>query len=292
MAEKKQRPERTFIDASTGEKLDKPATKARVTKVDSSGAPLTNPAAAKKKRIIAVVLWVVGIIFEVLAILFLFKKLYFPPNQLVWLIGCLVLDLICVVIASQMWKQANDLDPASEANKTKFFIQNQLGLIISVLAFLPFIILILTNKDADKQTKTIASVVAAVCLLIAGATGIDYDPISAEDLAQEQEAAAQYAVDGNVYWTTFGTVYHIDPNCSHILNSGTIYEGSISEAVDAGRSRLCATCEKNAIDNASSSSAASSDSDVVSKYDDDATTRETPVESSNSTEEEETDQAA
>lgn len=247
MADKqpKEHPQRTFIDASSGQKIDKPVESAKVEKV-STGAGQADPAAAKTKRIIAIVLWAVGIVCEVFAILFMFKKLYLPPNTMVWMLVFLVIDLIAVVIGSQMWKKANHLDPASEADKAKFFIQNQLGAFISVVAFLPFIILVLLNKDADKQTKMIATIVAVVCLIISGASSIDYNPVSAEDLAQEQAQASTYAVDGNVYWTTFGTVYHLDPNCPHILNSGTIYSGTIAQATDAGRQRLCSTCQSRA----------------------------------------------
>lgn len=249
MAEKQphERPQRTFVDASSGKQINQPVKSASVEKVSSGqGGSGADPAAAKPKRIIAIVLWVVAIAFEVLAVMFLFKKLYFPPNSLVWMIVMLVVDMVCVIIGSQMWKQANHLDPASEADKTKFFIQNQLGAFISVLAFLPFIILVLMNKDSDKQTKAIATIVAVVFLAISGISSVDFNPVSAEDLAAQQQAAETYAIDGNVYWTTFGSVYHLDPNCPHILNSGTIYSGTVAQATDAGRARLCSTCEARA----------------------------------------------
>ncbi len=257
MAEKepKSHPQRTFVDASSGQKIETPVAAATVHK-QAGDAPQADPAGAGKFRIGAVVLWIVGIAFEVLAILFMAKKLYLPPNSMVWMIGSLIVDCVCVVIGSQLWKKANHMDPASEANKTKFFIQNQLGAIISVLAFLPFIILVLINKDADKNTKLVATIVAVVALAISGVSSIDTNPVSSEDLAQEQQMAETYAVDGNVYWTTFGTVYHLDPDCSHIINSGTIYSGSIAEATDAGRSRLCSTCEQRAAAGEISTSAA------------------------------------
>ena len=131
-------------------------------------------------RIGAVVLWVVAIVLEVLALLILVGKIS-TGETMRWVlgIGALVLDLICVVIGSQLWKKANHISPASEANALKFWLWNNLGVIASVLAFVPFIILMLTNKDADGKTKTIASVVAVIALLIGGVASYDFDPYSA-----------------------------------------------------------------------------------------------------------------
>ena len=260
------RPQRTFVDASTGQKIDQPVESAKVEKV-STGAAQADPAAAKTKRIIAIVLWAVGIAFEVAAIVLLFKHPYpaLPGGNSLWMIIFLVIDCIAVVIGSQFWKKANHLDPASEADKTKFFIQNQLGAFISVLAFIPFIILVLLNKDADKQTKTIATIVAVICLAVSGVSSIDFNPVSSEDLAAQQATAETYAVDGNVYWTQYGTVYHLDPNCPHILNSGTIFDGTIAQATDAGRSRLCATCEARAQAGELSTTAANTATSTSSK---------------------------
>ena len=80
-------------------------------------------------RIVSAILWVVAIAFEVLAILFLFKKLYIPWLPQMWgMIICIVLDLICCVIAAFLWKKASHLDPFKKTNnKVAFFILTQLG---------------------------------------------------------------------------------------------------------------------------------------------------------------------
>ena len=64
-----------------------------------------------------------------------------------WLIGALVVDLILVIIGSQLWKKANRLDPASKQSSVKFFLWNNMGLIASVICFLPIVILLLANKE-------------------------------------------------------------------------------------------------------------------------------------------------
>ena len=253
MAEKKsgekRQVKRVFIDADTGKQISEQtvvtdakdvATRVEVKHVDATGE-------VGNKRPIAIVLWVVAIIFEVLAVMSVMQSspLYgkLPGNPLVWVIAFLVVDLICVIIAGQLWKKANHIDPPSEKNAFEFFVKSQLGAILSVVAFLPFIILTLLDKDADKRTKTIAVAVAVVALLIGGGTSADYNPVSSEDLEAMQQNAIELG-DGTVYWTEHGTVYHLNPNCSHIINSKTIYSGDAAAAYEHGLTRPCTDCAR------------------------------------------------
>ena len=253
MAEKKsgekRQVKRVFIDADTGKQISEQtvvtdakdvATRVEVKHVDATGE-------VGNKRPIAIVLWVVAIIFEVLAVMSVMQSspLYgkLPGNPLVWVIAFLVVDLICVIIAGQLWKKANHIDPPSEKNAFEFFVKSQLGAILSVVAFLPFIILTLLDKDADKRTKTIAVAVAVVALLIGGGTSADYNPVSSEDLEAMQQNAIELG-DGTVYWTEHGTVYHLNPNCSHIINSKTIYSGDAAAAYEHGLTRPCKDCAR------------------------------------------------
>ena len=240
---------RVFIDADTGKQISEQtvvtdakdvATRVTVKHVDATGE-------VGNKRPIAIALWVVAIIFEVLAAMSVMQSspLYakLPGNPLVWVVAFLVLDLICVIVAGQLWKKANHIDPPSEANKVEFFLKSQLGAILSVIAFLPFIILTLLDKDADKRTKTIAVVAAVIALAIGGGTSADFNPVSSEDL-QAMQANAIELGDGTVYWTEHGTVYHLNPNCSHIINSATIYSGDAAAAYEHGLTRPCKDCAR------------------------------------------------
>ncbi len=208
---------------------------------------------ATSKRIIAVCLWLVGIFFEVVGILRLKGVIGWVPNvsETAFLIGCLVLDCIAVVIGSQFWKKANHIDPASKKDPTKFWIQNNLGTIISVVAFLPIIIFVLTDKDMDKKNKTIVTAVAVVLLIVAGLTSYDFNPVSEEDIAfAEAEVLANGNYDTNengepiVYWAEHSKKYHIDQDCPALQNSENVYYGTVKAAYEKGLSEPCRRCIK------------------------------------------------
>ncbi|HOY31671.1 MAG TPA: hypothetical protein PKW80_07300 [Bacteroidales bacterium] len=166
-------------------------------------------AKAKKLRIIAIISWIVAIGLEIVAIILLRK----PPITnavMVWLIVLIVLDLIFAVVGSLMWKKANRYDPASEKDKFRFFVQNQLGAIISMIAFLPLIILIFTNKNMSGKQKGIAGAVGIVALLVAGFFGIDFNPPSQEQYTQQTEQVKELNQGKDfVYWTKSGKHYHL-----------------------------------------------------------------------------------
>lgn len=195
-------------------------------------------------RIFAFVFWLIGIGFEVLAILMLNKTMYVPSDKFtLYLVGALVIDLIAVIVGSQLWKKANHIDPASEKNKAAFFLQNQLGVIMAVIAFVPVIIILLKNKDLDAKTKKIVTAVAAVALVIASLFSIDFNPVSQEQVKSlEEEAAASGEYTGTCYWTQFGKSYHFDQNCQTLTRSKTLYSGTLEDAIAAGRTDACDFC--------------------------------------------------
>jgi hypothetical protein len=202
---------------------------------------------AKQLRLFALLAWAVAIGLEVFAILKLIND-----KMLVWLIVVVVVMLALAVTGNLLWKKANRLDPASEKDKVRFFIQNQLGALIAAVAFLPLVIFIFTNKNASKQTKGIAGSIAVVALLVAGITGVDFNPPSVEKYTEEINAQTDSLKKINfdkdfVYWSSGGNKYHIFEDCQHIKNR-TLSSGSIKESWEQkGISELCKTCEKRAI---------------------------------------------
>lgn len=201
---------------------------------------------ARNLRILAILSWAVAIGFEVWAIM----KLKEVPINMGWLIGLVVVELIFAVVGNLVWKQANRLDPASIKDTVRFFIQNQLGLIISVIAFLPLVVLIFTNKNMSGKQKGILGSIAVVALLVAGITGVDLKPPSKEQYA-EQTKQVQDLTNGvnHVYWTKSGKSYHLFQDCSYINTDKTveIFEGTVAQARELKNiTDLCDRCQGRA----------------------------------------------
>jgi hypothetical protein len=203
---------------------------------------------AKQLRLFAILAWIVAMAGQAFAILKLLHN-----ETMVWLIVAIVIILALAITASWLWKKANRLDPASEKDKVKFFIQNQLGAILGVLAFLPLVILIFTNKDLDKKTKGIAGSIAVIAMLVAGITGIDFNPPSIEKYTEQINAQTEVLKkinldNDNVFWTSHGNKYHIYEDCQHIKGREAISNGTVKQSWEQkGISELCKTCEARAI---------------------------------------------
>jgi len=146
-------------------------------------------AAAKRLRIFAVLSWIIAIGGEVAGIIFL-RQGRFDHGNLPLLIGILVGIAIFAIAGSLMWKAANKQDPARRSEPAKFFFQNQLGAIITVIAFLPLLVLIFMDKDMDPKNKKIAGGLGA--LLAVGATliGVSWNPPSVEQYTQDMNKCA------------------------------------------------------------------------------------------------------
>ena len=231
MAETKKK--KKIISADDGAEV-KAGSKKRPAK---EAAPVGN---ATGLRIGAAALWIAAIALEVVAVLILNGTINWTFMPSMWqMIIALVLDLVCVIIGAQLWKKANRIKPASEKNKFLFWLWNNMGLIVCAFAFIPFVILALTDKKADKKTKAVATVVAVIALLIGGLASYDFDPVSQEDL----EAASSAIVD-DVYWSTFGKVYHTHDDCHTLNQSDQLTYGTVEQAIAANRTRLCAYCAK------------------------------------------------
>ena len=199
---------------------------------------------ATTKRIWAIICWIIAIAFEVIWILKLTDVInWFSGLDITrFLIICIVLDLIFVIIGSSLWKKANHIDPASEKNKTKFWLWNNLWTILSVIAFLPIIILIFTDKDLDKKSKGIVGTVAIVALAIAGLTSYDWDPVSMEWLERAEQEVLQVSPSGTVYWAEHSKKYHVDQDCPAFSRSETVYEGTVRDAYERWLTDPCRRC--------------------------------------------------
>lgn len=217
---------------------------------NDSGPAWTPSAESKAKatrlRVFAWVAWILAIGVQAFAIFWILKQV--PVNM--WLlIGAIVVTGVLSVAGSLCWKQANRLDPASERDKVKFFIQNQLGAIMSIVSFLPLIIMIFLNKNMSGKQKALAGGIGIVVLLIAAAFGVSYQSPSQEQYAAETNIIEQLTGQDEVFWTKSGGVFHVCdavPDVNKESKDGTIYRGTVAAAHEAGKDRLTLKWESEA----------------------------------------------
>ena len=144
---------------------------------------------ATRLRLFALLCWIVAIGGEIAAI-YLFYQHKFDHGNMPLLIGLLVGIAVFAIAGNLLWKAANRHDPARESDTAKFFFQNQLGAIITLIAFLPLVFLILTDKNMDPQTKKVAGGIGVVLAVIATLIGVSYKPPSVEQYTQDMNACA------------------------------------------------------------------------------------------------------
>ncbi len=166
---------------------NQPAAPADVTKAWQ--ASQDQKGSAKRLRIYAAVAWTVAIGTEIAGIVML-KQHRFDHGNLPLLIGLLVVIAVAAIAGSVLWKKANTHDPASRADGFRFFVQNQLGAIITLIAFLPLIALILMDKDMDPKNKKIAGGIGVALALLATVIGVDFKPPSVEQYTQDMNSCA------------------------------------------------------------------------------------------------------
>jgi hypothetical protein len=145
--------------------------------------------AATRLRIFAALAWIIAIGGEVAGIVLL-RQHKFDHGNLPLLIGILVGIAIFAIAGSLMWKAANKHDPASKSEPFKFFVQNQLGAIITLIAFLPLVVLIFMDKDMDPKNKKIAGGIGAVLAVAATLIGVSWNPPSVEQYTKDMNTCA------------------------------------------------------------------------------------------------------
>jgi hypothetical protein len=162
----------------------------------------------------------------------------FPQWAFIALLVLLVVIAALSITGSVLWKKANRLDPARRSDKVRFFVQNQLGAIIAIVAFLPLVILIFLNKDMDKGQKTTAGIVGVLLAALAVFVGVDFNPPSVEQYTADQSAVIQLLGKDEVVWVDGGKVYHVCDEVPAIQTGSEIRTGTTAEAVEAGKNRL------------------------------------------------------
>lgn len=145
--------------------------------------------AATRLRLFAALSWIVAIGGQIAGVVLLYQH-KFDHGNLPLLIGILVGIAIFAIAGNLLWKAANRHDPARASDTFRFFFQNQLGVIITLIAFLPLVLLIFTDKNIDPQTKKVAGGVGAVLAVIAALIGVSYHPPSVEQYTEDMNTCA------------------------------------------------------------------------------------------------------
>lgn len=140
-------------------------------------------------RLLAAIAWIIAIGGEIYGIVMLYQG-RFNEGNLSLLVGLLIGIAVFAIIGNFLWKRANEKDPARKSDGFKFFFQNQLGAIITLIAFVPLILLILNDKNLDPQSKKVAGGVGAVLAVIATLLGVSYQPPSVEQYTQDMNECA------------------------------------------------------------------------------------------------------
>jgi hypothetical protein len=145
--------------------------------------------AATRLRLFAAIAWVIAIGTEIAGVVML-RQHKFDHGNMPLLIGLLVVIAVFAIAGNLMWKAANKHDPARQSDPARFFFQNQLGAIITVIAFLPLVVLIFMDKDMDPKNKKIAGGIGVALAAIAAFTGIDFNPPSVEQYTKDMNSCA------------------------------------------------------------------------------------------------------
>lgn len=203
---------------------------------------------ATQLRVFAALLWLGAVVAQIFAIRFIMQAVNSGESPInAWVIGLIVVDLILAIIGSVLWKKSNRLNPPSEKNGFLFFMQSQLGVFVAVVAFLPLILFILTNKKIDGKSKAILGSIAGVAMVIAGVSGADFNPPSVEKYTEETNMVEALTNNNHVFWTKSGGKYHIFEDCHAISDSPTLTGGTVAEAHTAINNKdfnLCLFCKK------------------------------------------------
>jgi len=211
---------------------------------------------AKRKRMIALGLWAIAIILELVAIFWVLRPPFdelveaqgFPQWRFYLLFGFIAVIGVLAIVGSLLWKKANRLDPASEKQPVKFFIQNQLGAFIALAAFLPLIVMIFMNKDMSAKQRNFAGGAAVLMGLVATYMGVDFQPLSKEQVAVESQVVKQLVGQDLVWWSAGGGVVHLCKNVSDLNRATTdISSGTIANAFGDGKKGITLELEDELI---------------------------------------------
>ena len=107
-----------------------------------------------------------------------------------------------------------------------------------------------------KYFRYLSLLCALICLFTCGCRNMGSEEeslstVSPEELTEIAEDISEHTgdldelPDAEAYWTEGGSVYHTNRDCGHLARAKTVTSGTIEEALDAGKAKVCSTCAKN-----------------------------------------------
>jgi hypothetical protein len=69
------------------------------------------------------------------------------------------------------------------------------------------------------------------------------DDVSSLETEIESENVSN-SENATVYWTEGGSVWHTDDRCGHLKRAKEILTGTVKEAIEAGKDKVCSSCAK------------------------------------------------
>ncbi len=110
-----------------------------------------------------------------------------------------------------------------------------------MIAFLPLIVLIFTNKDMEGRQKAIVGGIAIAVMGAATLFGVDFNSPSTEQYASEEADVIAITGENLVFWTKSGEVFHLCEDASAVnleSKDNKIYSGTVADAHADGKDRL------------------------------------------------------
>ena len=68
--------------------------------------------------------------------------------------------------------------------------------------------------------------------------------LEATEAEETPETSVLPEENGTVYWTKGGSVWHVSRECYHIKKSNNVESGTVEDAIEAGKEKICSHCGK------------------------------------------------
>ncbi len=91
------------------------------------------------------------------------------------------------------------------------------------------------------QTEEILTESESVCDIGESCTERE---VCSDESVTESEYETETPLTQTVYWTEYGTVWHLFEDCGHLKGSKSILSGSVEKAMEEGKIKLCSSCIK------------------------------------------------